>query len=163
MSRHHKQIKTNAIRIIEQSGIDYLEKTYDASGGFIDGITAAEKTGTELPRCFKTLVLVGRSKENYVCVIPVAEELDLKKAAKAFGEKSVEMIHVRDITKVTGYIKGGCSPVGMKRLFPTAIDRTAERFERIAVSGGKVGLQIELDPKKLAELIHGKFEDLTRD
>ncbi|MGI6210973.1 MAG: Cys-tRNA(Pro) deacylase [Anaerovoracaceae bacterium] len=162
MSKKQKAVKTNAIRIVESNGIAYEEKTYDASGGFVDGITAAAKTGTEPERCFKTLVLIGHSGENVVCVIPVAEELDLKKAAKVFHEKNVEMIHVRDITKTTGYIKGGCSPIGMKKLFPTAIDETALLFDRIAVSGGKIGLQIELDPNELAGLVNAVFADLTR-
>jgi len=111
---------------------------------------------------FKTLVLVGHSKEHYVCVIPVGSELDLKKTAKYFGEKHVEMIHVRDITKVTGYIKGGCSPVGMKKHFPTAIDHRAAELDAFCVSGGKVGLQMELDPQKLASLLKAEFVDLIR-
>jgi Cys-tRNA(Pro)/Cys-tRNA(Cys) deacylase len=162
MSKKDKETKTNAMRIIEAGGIPYETRSYDASAGFVDGITAAHETGIEEARCFKTLVLVGHSKENYVCVIPVAKELDLKKAARHFGEKNLEMIHAKDITKTTGYIKGGCSPIGMKKLFRTAIDVTAKEYETIGVSGGRVGLQMELNPVKMAEIISADFEDLTK-
>lgn len=163
MSKKEKDIKTNAIRMVEAQGIEYSLRTYDASEGFVDGVTAAHETGIEEERCFKTLVLVGHSKEHYVCVIPVAEELDLKKVAKYFGEKNIEMIHAREITPTTGYIKGGCSPIGMKKQFKTAIDSTAQLFDTIGVSGGKIGLQMELDPNKLAELVSADFDDLTKE
>jgi Cys-tRNA(Pro)/Cys-tRNA(Cys) deacylase len=162
MSKKEKDIKTNAIRIVESHGVEYSIRSYDAAGGFVDGVTAAHETGMEPERCFKTLVLVGHSRENYVCVIPVAEELDLKKAARHFGEKNLEMIHVKDITRTTGYIKGGCSPIGMKKQFPTAIDETALNFEAIGVSGGKIGLQMELAPDKLAEITGAEFTALTK-
>ncbi len=162
MSKKNKENKTNAIRIAEAHGIDYEIRTYDASRGFVSGVDAAHETGIEEARCFKTLVLVGHSRENYVCVIPVARELDLKKAAAHFGEKNVEMIHAKDITKTTGYIKGGCSPIGMKKQFATAIDSTAKDFATVGISGGKVGLQMELDPEKLAELVDAGFCDLTK-
>lgn len=160
-TKTQKAHKTNAVRIVEANKIDYEMLTYDASGGFVDGVTVAKETGVEPERCFKTLVLEGSSREHFVCVIPVAEELDLKKAARHFGEKKIEMIHARDITKVTGYVKGGCSPVGMKKLFRTAIDRTAEDFEIIGVSGGKIGLQMMLPPGALAEIVGAEFADLT--
>lgn len=162
MSKKEKDIKTNAVRIVEAKGIAYKLKTYDASGGFMDGVTVALETGTNPDKVFKTLVLVGSSKEHYVCVIPVAEELDLKIAAKHFGEKKIEMIHVRDITPLTGYIKGGCSPVGMKKLYETAIDATACRHDAIYVSGGKIGMQMELCPRELCELIEGSFTELIK-
>ncbi len=162
MSKKEKEIKTNAIRIVESHGAEYNIRTYDSSDGFVDGVTAAHETGIEVERCFKTLVLVGHSRENYVCVIPVAEELDLKKAARHFGEKNIEMIHAKDITKTTGYIKGGCSPVGMKKPFVTAIDETAQYFDTIGVSGGKIGLQMELAPDDLAEITGAEFADLTK-
>jgi len=157
-----KEIKTNAVRIVEAAGIEYQLYTYDAPDGFLDGVSVAKQTGQDVEHVFKTLVLVGHSKEHYVCVIPVAEELDFKKAAKHFGEKNIEMIHARDITNVTGYIKGGCSPIGMKKLFRTAIDWTAELQETICVSGGKVGLQMELSPSELAEMIGAEFVELTK-
>lgn len=157
-----KEIKTNAVRIVEAAGIEYQLYTYDAPDGFLDGVSVAKQTGQDVEHVFKTLVLVGHSKEHYVCVIPVAEELDFKKAAKHFGEKNIEMIHAKDITNITGYIKGGCSPVGMKKPFRTAIDWTAELQETICVSGGKVGLQMELSPSELAEMIGAEFVELTK-
>lgn len=152
-----KEAKTNAVRIVEAKGIDYGLQTYDASKGFMDGVTVALETGSDPDRVFKTLVLVGNSKEHYVCVIPVACELDLKKAAKHFGEKKMEMIHVREITPLTGYIKGGCSPVGMKRQFKTVIDLSAKEYNTIYVSGGKIGLQMEIPPEDLAAVVGAKF------
>lgn len=163
MSRKEKETKTNAIRMVEAKGIKYAIRTYDASNGFVDGITAAHETGIDEERCYKTLVLIGHSREHYVCVIPVAEELDLKKAARHFNEKNIEMIHAKDITATTGYVKGGCSPIGMKKQFKTVIDSTAEGFDSIGVSGGKIGMQMELDPKELAELISADFDDLTKE
>lgn len=162
MSKKEKEVKTNAVRIVEAKGIDYGLQTYDASGGFMDGVTVALETGTDPDRVFKTLVLVGSSKNHYVCVIPVARELDLKKAAKHFGEKKIEMIHMREITPLTGYIKGGCSPVGMKKQFKTAIDVSAYQYDTIYVSGGKIGLQMELSPVELAEVVEGEFTELCK-
>lgn len=158
-----KDIKTNAVRIVEAAGIEYILHTYDAPEGFLDGVSVAQQTGQNPEQVFKTLVTVGHSKEYYVCVIPVAEELDFKKAAKHFGEKNIEMIHAKDITSITGYIKGGCSPVGMKKPFKTAIDWTAELQDTICVSGGKVGLQMELEPGALAALIGAEFAELTKE
>lgn len=130
--------KTNAMRILEREKIPYTMHTYDA-GGKIDGVSVAEKTGIDARRVFKTLVTQGKSKSYYVFVIPVAAELNLKAAAAAVGEKSVEMIHVKDINAVTGYIRGGCSPVGMKKQFKTVIDSSAKDFDNLVVSGGKIG------------------------
>ncbi len=158
-----KDIKTNAVRIVESAGFEYKLHTYDAPEGFLDGVSVAQQTGQNPEQVFKTLVTVGHSKEYYVCVIPVSEELDFKKAAKHFGEKSIEMIHARDIHNITGYIKGGCSPVGMKKHFKTAIDWTAELQETICVSGGKVGLQMELAPSDLTSLICAEFAELTKE
>ena len=152
MAKKEKKIKTNAIRMVEQAGIAYEEYTYEVKGEFTDGISSV----------FKTLVLVGTDKQYMVCVIPVAEELDLKKAARHFKEKKLEMIHVKDINKVTGYIRGGCSPVGMKKPYPTAIDETALLYDKIGVSGGRIGLTICLDPKELAGLVHAEFTSLTK-
>lgn len=152
--------KTNAMRILDKNKIDYEVITYDISDDKIDGVSVAEKTGQDVKEVYKTLVTQGASKEFYVFVIPVAEELDLKKAAKAAGEKKVEMIHVKDITKYTGYIRGGCSPVGMKKLYKTFIHEDAKVLEKICVSGGKKGLQIKLEPKDLIESINGQFADI---
>lgn len=152
--------KTNAMRILDKNKIDYEVITYDISDDKIDGVSVAEKTGQDVKEVYKTLVTQGLSKEFYVFVIPVAEELDLKKAAKVAGEKKVEMIHVKDITKYTGYIRGGCSPVGMKKLYKTFIHEDAKALEKICVSGGKKGLQIKLEPKDLIESINGQFADI---
>ncbi|MEE0741764.1 MAG: Cys-tRNA(Pro) deacylase [Emergencia sp.] len=163
MSKKEKEIKTNAVRIVAAKKIPYTLHTYDAPDGFLDGVSVAKQTGQNPEAVFKTLVLVGHSKEHYVCVIPVEDELDLKKAAKHFGEKNLEMIHAKEITPVTGYIKGGCSPVGMKKQFRTAIHQSGEKLAAICVSGGKVGLQMELSPIDLAELIGARFTDLIKD
>jgi Cys-tRNA(Pro)/Cys-tRNA(Cys) deacylase len=155
--------KTNAVRIVEAEGVPYNMYSYDVSDGFHDGVSTAEALGQDLDRVYKTLVTVGASRANYVCVIPVAEELDLKKAAKHFGEKKIEMIHVRDITKLTGYVRGGCSPVGMKKPFPTVIDISAANIGDIIISGGKIGLQMELDVKALQKITGAQLADITTD
>ena len=134
---------------------------YDAPDGFLDGVSVAKATGNEPERVFKTLVTQGASKVYYVCVIPVAAELDMKKAAKHFREKKLEMIPAKDITKVTGYIKGGCSPVGMKKLFKTAVDESARSFKRIVVSAGKAGLQMDLPLTSLMEAASAELADLA--
>lgn len=154
-------IKTNAVRLLDLKKVDYILHEYDAPDGFLDGLSVAKATGIEPERVFKTLVAQGASREFYVCVIPVAQELDLKKAAKHFGEKKLEMIPAKDITKVTGYIKGGCSPVGMKKQFRTAIDESARNFERIVVSAGKVGLQMDLPLQSLVEAASAELAELT--
>lgn len=153
------EIKTNAMRILEKAGCAYQMHTYDPGDG-IDGVSVAKKTGQDPARVYKTLVTAGKSGQHYVFVLPVAEELDLKKAAKAVGEKSVEMIPVKEINKVTGYIRGGCSPVGMKKLFPTVIADTALGLESFLVSGGRIGLQIEADPRALAQVVGASFADI---
>jgi Cys-tRNA(Pro)/Cys-tRNA(Cys) deacylase len=153
-------VKTNAVRLLDLKKVDYTLYEYDAPGGFLDGVSVALATGIEPERVFKTLVTQGASREFYVCVIPVAQELDLKKAAKHFGEKKLEMIPAKDITKVTGYIKGGCSPVGMKKPFRTAIDESARNFPRVVVSAGKVGLQMELPLQRLVEAASAEITEL---
>ncbi len=162
MAKKEKEVKTNAVRIVAAKKLPYKLHTYDAPEGFLDGVSVAAQTGQDPDMVYKTLVLIGHSKEYYVCVIPVACELDLKKAAKHFGEKNIEMIHAKDITKVTGYIKGGCSPVGMKKQFRTVIHIAAESLPAVCVSGGKVGLQMELDPKALADLVGADFADIVK-
>lgn len=156
------QVKTNAMRILDSKKIDFKVSTYDIKDGKIDGVSVAEKIGRDVTEVYKTLVTQGVSKNLYVFVIPVAEELDMKKAAKAAGEKSIEMIPVKDITKHTGYIKGGCSPVGMKKLYKTFVNSTAEGLEYIIVSGGKIGVQIELNPMELIQVVEGRFEDIIK-
>lgn len=155
-----KDIKTNAMRILEKKKVNFRINTYECDQ-FVDGMQIAEKLGQDPTQSFKTLVTVGKSKNYFVFVIPVDKELDLKQAAKAVGEKSVEMIHVKDINSVTGYIRGGCSPLGMKKLFPTVIDSSAENFEEIIISGGRIGSQIFLSPYDLAKVCNGKFEHIT--
>ena len=127
-----KELKTNAMRILEKNKVPYEAIQYECEE-FIDGLHTAQKTGAPVEQSFKTLVVQGKSREYYVLVIPIAEEIDLKTAAKAVGEKSVEMIHVKDITKVTGYVRGGCSPLGMKKNYPTVIHESAKNYEQIYV------------------------------
>lgn len=154
-----KELKTNAMRILEKNKIPYEAIQYECEE-FIDGLHTAQKTGAPVEQSFKTLVVQGKSREYYVLVIPIAEEIDLKTAAKAVGEKSVEMIHVKDITKVTGYVRGGCSPLGMKKNYPTVIHESAKNYEQIYVSGGKIGITLEVNPFQLAETVHARFEDI---
>ncbi|MCQ4922940.1 Cys-tRNA(Pro) deacylase [Tissierella carlieri] len=154
-------IKTNAMRILEQMKIDYNAITYSNNDGKIDGISVSEKIDREQKFVYKTLVVQGHSKNIYVFLLPVAEELDLKKAAKIAGEKSIEMIPVKDISKITGYIRGGCSPIGMKKNYKTFIDKSALDIDKIIVSGGKIGVQIELETSKLIEVCHGEVGDFT--
>ena len=153
--------KTNAMRILDRAKIPYECHTYDASDGHIDGVSVAEKMGQNPDFVYKTLVTQGNSRNYFVFVVPVAAELDLKAAARSVGEKSVEMIKVADINKVTGYIRGGCSPVGMKKQFKTVADISAKELEVFFVSGGKIGLQIELNPQKLSELIGMDFASIV--
>lgn len=157
-----KEAKTNAMRILERNKIKYKEHLYE-SDGFADGVTIANKLNQPTERVFKTLVTVGKSKNHYVFVVPVAEELNLKAAAAAVGEKSVEMIHVKEINSVTGYIRGGCSPIGMKKQFKTVIDDSAQGFENIIFSGGRRGAQIEMNPSELAGLIGAEFAHIVQD
>ena len=153
-------VKTNAIRIVETAKIDYVLHSYPCKEA-LDAVTVAGKIGADIERVFKTLVTEGKSGNYYVFVVPGAEELDLKKAAASVGEKSVSMIHVKDINKITGYIRGGCSPVGMKKNYVTVFDSTAELYEKIYVSAGKLGFQMEINPVDLCNLVSGKFCPIT--
>lgn len=156
------EFKTNVMRILEKNKVEYIAHQYPHGKEAVDGVTVAKLMGQN-PECvFKTLVTKGTGKEYYVFVIPVAEELDLKKCAKSVGEKSVEMIHVKDITKVTGYVRGGCSPIGMKKQFRTTFHFTATQIPRIIVSAGKIGYQIDLEPQKLIELTNGQCADIIK-
>ena len=157
-----KEEKTNVMRILEQKQIPYAAHTYEHEEGVaVDGVTVAAQLGQD-PECvFKTLVARGASKGIYVFCIPVAENLDLKKAARAVGEKSIEMVAVKEINALTGYIRGGCSPVGMKKQYPTVFHETAEIVDTIMVSAGKIGYQVELAPAALIELVGGTLSDVT--
>ncbi|MGC4377515.1 Cys-tRNA(Pro) deacylase [Fictibacillus sp. Mic-4] len=154
--------KTNAMRILDRDKIEYSMLSYDSDDGRIDGVSVAEKIGREKEQVYKTLLSQGASKEYYVFVIPVEAELDLKKAARVTGEKKLEMIPVKDITKVSGYIRGGCSPIGMKKLFPTVIHTSAQSLETIIVSGGKIGTQIELKVDDFIQVTNARLEDVIK-
>ncbi|PLR79036.1 Cys-tRNA(Pro) deacylase [Bacillus sp. V3-13] len=154
--------KTNAMRILDAKNIGYELISYDRIDGKIDGISVAEKINKSPGQVYKTLVAQSANKNINIFVIPVAEELDLKKAAKAAGEKKIEMIAVKDIQKYTGYIRGGCSPVGMKKQYPTFIDRRAGQLKTIVVSGGKIGVQMELTVENLVEATDAVLADLIK-
>lgn len=154
-----KEIKTNVMRILDKNKIPYEILTYECDE-FIDGLHSADITGAPYEQSFKTLVAQGKSKEYYVFVLPIELEVNLKAAAKVVGEKSMEMIHVRDITKITGYVRGGCSPLGMKKQFQTVIHETAKSFDQIYVSGGRIGSTVKVDPLRLAEVCRGSFADI---
>ena len=152
--------KTNVMRLLDGSGIPYISHHYEPDSS-LSGEEVAHLLGEETERVFKTLVTRGRSGSYYVFVIPVAEGLDLKKAAGAAGEKAIEMIRQKELLPLTGYVHGGCSPVGMKKPFPTFVDETAQLFDRIGVSAGKVGVQLELAPEDLRRIVRFTYADLT--
>ncbi|MBE6403108.1 MAG: Cys-tRNA(Pro) deacylase [Lentisphaeria bacterium] len=152
--------KTNAIRLLENSGIAFTAHEYDTTDGEIDARSIARKLGVEEDRVFKTLVAENPDKEHFVFVVPAAGSLNLKKAAKTAGVKSIAMIKQKELLPLTGYIHGGCSPIGMKKPFPTFIDETAILFDKIFVSGGKVGLNLEISPEDLAGFVNADFSDL---
>ena len=153
--------KTNEMRLLEAAGIPFKTAEYEVDESDLSGVHAAEVLGRPAEQVFKTLVLKGDKSGYFVCCIPVAEELDLKKAAKVSGNKKCEMLRVRDLLGVTGYIRGGCSPVGMKKKFPTYIDETAVLFDEIAVSAGARGMQVILAPEELVDYCEAEFADLT--
>lgn len=153
-------IKTNAMRLLEQKKIPFTVHDY-ADTGVISGMEVAKVLGENPETVFKTLVTVGKSGEHYVFVVPVNKELDLKKAAQAAGEKSISMIKSKELLDLTGYVHGGCSPVGMKKFFKTFVDKSAERLEKIMVSGGKIGYQIEIAPGELAKVIRLTSADIA--
>ena len=153
--------KTNAMRLLEAAKIPYDLLEYAVDESDLSGESVARKTGKDHSQVFKTLVFFGEKNGYGVCCIPACDELDLKKTAKAFGEKKVEMIPVRDLLKVTGYIRGGCSPIGMKKQFPTVIDETACLFDKIYVSAGVRGAMLGIDPDKLADFVGAKTVDVT--
>lgn len=157
-----KEVKTNAMRILDKNKVDYTIHLYE-SNGFMDGKAVAAKLSQPFYSTFKTLVAQGKKGGYYVFVIPVNEELDLKKGAKAVNEKAVEMIPVREISKVTGYVRGGVSPIGMKKAYMTIIHKTAADYERIVFSGGRLGTQIEMNPGDLQKVISCTFEDIVKE
>ncbi|ACD52443.1 Cys-tRNA(Pro) deacylase [Clostridium botulinum] len=157
-----KESKTNAMRILDSSKIEYTTYNYQNKDGKIDGVAVANKINKNENEVFKTLITQGHSKEFYVYVVPVAQELDMKKAAKAASEKSIEMIHIKDINKITGYIRGGCSPIGMKKTFKTFFHNTALNCETIVFSGGKIGSQIEMNPRQLENILDCIFVDIIK-
>ena len=156
-----KDEKTNVMRLLQQHGKPYTAHYYDGSAGAVSGADVASELGQDLARVFKTLVAVGRSREHYVFMVPVCAELDLKKAAAAAGEKSVEMIKQKELLPLTGYVHGGCSPIGMKKQFATFADSSALGFEPIFFSAGKIGAQVEVAPEDLKDLTGCAFKELV--
>ena len=153
--------KTNVMRLLDQKKVPYTPHTYPHGDDAVDGVTVAQMTGMDPAKVFKTLVARGASKTPYVFVIPVACELDLKKAAKAVGEKSVAMLHVSELTPLTGYVRGGCSPVGMKKAFPTVFDESVVNVPTVMVSAGKIGYQVECAPADLIGLVRAQTAAIT--
>ena len=153
--------KTNAIRLLEQAGIDYEARMYPVDESDLSGTHAAEVLGLPAGQVFKTLVLRGAKTGYFVCCIPVDQEVDLKKAAKAVGDKKAEMLPMKDLLPVTGYLRGVCSPVGMKKKFPTFFDASAQKWERISVSAGTRGEMVLVEPEQLRELTSAVYTELT--
>ena len=155
-----KELKTNAMRILDREKVSYTYQTYECSE-FTDGIHVADQLGLPHEQVFKTLVTIGKTGGHYVFVIPIAREIDLKKAARAVHEKSLEMLPLKELTKVTGYVRGGCTSIGMKKPFPTVIQREAQEMEWIDISGGKLGMQLRLSPLDLKKVTSAEFADVT--
>jgi Cys-tRNA(Pro)/Cys-tRNA(Cys) deacylase len=149
------------MRILDRSKVSYEVLTYECEE-FIDGMHMAEATGAPVDQSYKTIVTRGKSGQYYVLVIPIAEEIDLKKAAKVVGEKTVEMVHVKELLALTGYVRGGCSPIGMKKQFPTILDSSAEQYDRIYISGGRVGLSLCVAPADILKVSRGSFGQIVR-
>lgn len=158
-----ESVKTNAIRILEKSKVVYELIEYDIEDGVLDGVAVAAKTGQSEETVFKTLVTLVSQHELLVFLIPVAQELDMKKAAKAAGVKRLEMLPLKDLTSKTGYVRGGCSAIGMKKSYPTIIDNSALQLEQMIVSAGKPGLQMKLKPNELARCTDAIFHDVVKD
>lgn len=156
-----KEQKTNAMRILDKNKIDYTVNTYECDE-FVDGVTVADLLGQPYESSFKTLVAVGKSGGHFVFVLPIAEEVDLKAAARAVNEKAVELIHVKDLFALTGYVRGGCTPIGMKKAFPTVIHESVLTFPTVIVSGGRIGAQIFIAPQDLVRVTRAKVADIIR-
>ena len=163
MSKKEKEVKTNAMRILDEAGVHYLVHAYTSEDGQIDAESVAKKCEQNAEQVFKTLVTEGNDKNYYVFVVPANQKLDLKACAKEAGVKSVEMIPQKELLKTTGYIHGVCSPIGMKKHFATFFDETAQLFDTICVSGGKIGLQIEIAPEDLIFVTDGKYAAISAD
>ena len=157
-----KDIKTNAMRILERENIPYTHMSYEQDGEFVDGLQTADHLGLPHEEVYKTLVTVGSDRQHYVFVIPIEEELDFKKCAKSVGVKSVEMIHVKELFDLTGYVRGGCTAIGMKKQFVTRIDESAMLLDEIYISGGKIGCQIRLKPDDFLKAADARYADLVR-
>lgn len=153
---------TNVMRLLKQANIPFETSEYAVDESDLSGVHAAEALGVDPDCVFKTLVVKGEKKGAHVFCIPVAEELDLKKCAQAAGEKKIEMFHVKELLPLTGYVRGGCSPIGMKKKFPTTIDETAILFDQIYVSAGQRGVQLIINPERLAEYTGANFADVTK-
>lgn len=162
MAKKKRLVKTNAVRILETEEIPYELIEYDVTDGQIDGVSVAKKTGQQEELVYKTLVTKVSNRELFVFLLPVAEELDLKKAAKAVNVKSLDMLPLKDLLKETGYVRGGCSAVGMKRLYPTIIDESAKGLDYIVVSAGKPGMQMKIDPQALATVTNAVFSIIVK-
>lgn len=162
MAKQKKTVKTNAVRLLESEQVPYELMEYDINDGQLDGVSVAAKTGQEASLVYKTLVTIAGPRELFVFIVPVAEELDLKKAAKAAGVKKLDMLPLKDLTKETGYVRGGCSAIGMKKKYPTVIDASAEQLEHFVVSAGKPGLQMKLSPTDLARIAEASFSDIVK-
>ncbi|MFQ7268886.1 MAG: Cys-tRNA(Pro) deacylase [Clostridium sp.] len=160
MAKKEKEVKTNAMRILEKLKIPFEVKTYECDE-FVDGMHIAGQLGQPYEQSFKTLVMQGKSKEYYVFVLPVDKEVDLKKAAHVVGEKSLAMVHVKDIQAVTGYIRGGCTSIGMKKKYRTVIHESAKEWDTVIVSGGRLGSQILLSPDDLVKAVDGEMADIV--
>lgn len=157
-----KKQKTNAVRMLEQQKITFDLIEYELTGSQVDGVTVANKIGYPVFVVFKTLIVTAGPQKHYVCIIPVNDELNLKAVAKIVGEKKVELLPLKDLLPTTGYIRGGCSPIGMKKLFPTVIDASAEDKELIIVSGGKIGLQVKLALLDLVKMTKGITAEISK-
>ena len=160
--KQQKKDKTNVMRLLDAAGISYRVQEYEVDENDLSGIHVANQIGEDPDSVFKTLVLKGEKRGYLVCCIPVAEELDLKKVARAVGDKKVEMLPMKELLPTTGYIRGGCSPIGMKKKFPTFIDEAALNYETIAVSAGQRGFQVLLSPQALADYVGAKLLDLQQ-
>lgn len=154
--------KTNAMRILDKAKVSYEVFSYEHGKEAVDGVSVAAMLHQDPEAVFKTLVTISNTKEYFVFVVPVAHELDLKKCAKAVGAKSVEMIHVKDINKITGYLRGGCSPIGMKKDYRTTFHESCLNYDRIMFSAGKIGLQIAMSPRECIALIHAQCADIIK-
>lgn len=155
-----KEVKTNAMRILDRNKISYTVNTYECEE-FVDGIHIADQLGQSYEQSFKTLVTIGKSNAYYVFVIPIDKEIDMKKAAKEVNEKNIEMIHVKDINKVTGYIRGGCTPIGMKKQYKTVLHKSILEFEEVIISGGRIGAQIFIKPQDLIQVTGATVADIA--